>query len=318
MTLVERLSRVVPRWGRAALLLLAVAGLAAWSLGLRAGEPAKKPDPRKMAAKPLTLEELLKKARAGDKYQMLLRQLKVPRDQETYSAFRDFGYRDRKEYAGFKDLPAGHWVYAAPYWYIWRDLRGPVRPKRSWGPEQATGPPDAWPGAGDIVTAWASLSEDGQDEWLLLEYVRPVRPNAVLIYETYNPGAVNRVTAFKLDGEEVEVWKGKDPTPAGKPNGVSVIPIKVNFNTNRIKVYINSKDVAGWNEVDAVGLRDARGKIHWAAAAEASSTYAQVAMPAPVPDETDRRLDRLERDVRELKAELRELMELIKKRKKKK
>ncbi|MGH7149305.1 MAG: hypothetical protein ACREIU_01340, partial [Planctomycetota bacterium] len=36
--------------------------------------------------------------------------------------------------------------------------------KRPWGPEQATGEPDT-PGAGDHVSAWASLAPDGSGEW---------------------------------------------------------------------------------------------------------------------------------------------------------
>jgi beta-lactamase regulating signal transducer with metallopeptidase domain len=266
------------------------------------------------SAKPLTLEESLRKARADGKYEMLLRQIKVPADADKYGSFHDLGRRDQREYAGHQDLPAGHWVYVAPYWYIWRDLSAAPKPKRQWGPEQATGPPDTWPMSGDIPTAWASLTEDGQDEWLLLEYAEPVRPNAVLVYETFNPGAVNRVTVFKLDGEEVEVFKGKDPSPTDKPTGLSVIPIKVNFKINRIKLYINSKDVPGWNEVDAVGLREASGKVHWATAADASSTYAQlVAQPVPLPNATEQRLDKLEKEVRELKEMVKQLTELLKK-----
>jgi hypothetical protein len=41
--------------------------------------------------------------------------------------------------------------------------------KRAWGPEQATGEPDTFH-AGDIVTAWASLTPDSSPEWLPLEY----------------------------------------------------------------------------------------------------------------------------------------------------
>ncbi len=81
--------------------------------------------------------------------------------------------------------------------------------------------------AGDIVTAWASRTPDGQDEWLLMEYAEPVVPRAVVVHETYNPGALVRVSVYKLDGTEVEDWKGKDPTSTEEAKGVSVIPIKV-------------------------------------------------------------------------------------------
>ena len=226
-------------------------------------------------AKPLPLEEALQKARVEGKYGMLLRQIKVANDFDRYGNFRDVGSRNQSEYAGYQDLPAGHWVYVYPYWYIWRDLTRVQKVKRNWGPEQATGAPDTWPNQGDIATAWASKTPDGQQEWLLLEYDRPVVPKEVHIYETFNPGAVYRVTGFRLDGEEVELWKGQDPTAPGSGRGISKMPLKGKFKTNRLKVYIDSPAVQGWNEVDAVGLVDTDGKTQWATAAEASSTFAQ-------------------------------------------
>ena len=229
--------------------------------------------PATTTAAPAGLEEAFHKATVNGKYRMLLRQLKVEKDAETYQEFKDLGYRVMPEYAGFKDLPAGHWVYAAPYWYIWRDLTSVQRQKRSWGPEQAAGEPDTSM-AGDIVTAWASASQDGQEEWLMLEYQDFITPTAVLVYETYNPGALYRVTAFKPDGEEVELWKGTDPTTTDAGMGVSEIPVKAAFKTNRVKIYIDSPNVPGWNEIDAVGLRDKNKTMHWAVAAEASTTYA--------------------------------------------
>jgi hypothetical protein len=223
----------------------------------------------------LPLQESLEKARVDGKYAMLLRQVKVEKDAEQYGAFRDAGQKPAQaEYAGLKDLPAGYWVYVYPYWYIWRDQADKPIAKRNWGPEQATGPPDTT-GPGDIVTAWASQTPDGQDEWLMLEYAEAVLPTAVLVHETYNPGALVRVTAFKLDGEEVEVWKGKDPTEPGAGAGVSDVAIDTPFKTNRVRIYIDSKAVAGWNEIDAVGLRDSSGQTHWATSAAASSTYAE-------------------------------------------
>ncbi len=241
----------------------------------------------------LPLQESLEKARVDGKYAMLLAQIKVEADWKEYGAFRDRGQSPAQaEYHGCKDVPAGFWVYVYPYWYIWRDEAAKPSAKRAWGPEQATGSPDTQ-GPGDIVTAWASLTPDGQDEWLLLEYAEPVVPAAVLVHETYNPGALCRVTAFRLNGEEVEVWKGKDPTAPEAGVGVSEIAIDKPFKTNRVKLTIDSKAVPGWNEIDAVGLRDGAGKTHWATSAEASSTYAEqggafaggiaIAVPAPGP-----------------------------------
>jgi len=151
---------------------------------------------------------------------------------------------------------------------------GATESPRPWGPGQATGEPDT-PEAGDSRTAWASKTEDGQDEWLMLEYTEAVTPAAVKVYETFNPGALYKVSVFDPDGKEVEVWTGDDPTPRTEKKGVSEIKFTTEFKTKRVKLYLKSKDIPGWNEIDAVGLVDAEGHCHWATSATASSTYAK-------------------------------------------
>lgn len=261
------------------------------------------------APQPPTAEETLKKATADGKYRMLLAQIKAEKDQETVGEFKDAGFKNRKEFGDFKDLPAGHWVYSAPYWFIWRDKTRENKAKRNWGPEQVTGEPDTQM-AGDIVTAWASAGQDTGEEWLMLEYEDFITPTAILVHETYNPGALTRVVAYKADGEEVELWKGEDPTPANAGLGVSEVPVKANFKTNRIKIFLDSAGVAGWNEIDAVGIRDKAKKTYWAMACEASTTYAS-AFPAANP--TDLRIQSLEEEIRELRQELEALKKELKK-----
>ncbi|MCA9096596.1 MAG: hypothetical protein KDA68_24115, partial [Planctomycetaceae bacterium] len=155
---------------------------------------------------------------------------------------------------------------------------------RSWGPEQAVGKPNT-PQAGDISTAWASRSRDDQEEWLLCEYAAPVVAATILVHETYNPGALVRVTTFNEDDEEVELWSGVDPTPPTEKKGVSKIPVQQRQPIRKIKLYLDSPNVPGWNEIDAVGLEDRNGNTVWASHVEASSTYAadNIPLPEPVP-----------------------------------
>jgi len=153
-----------------------------------------------------------------------------------------------------------------------------------WAPLQAAGPPNTT-AAGDISTAWASRIPDGQMEWLELTYAETVSPRAVLVYETFNPGALVRVSVFNPDGKEVLVWTGQDPTPPGSHKGISAVSLKTDFKVQRVKIYIDAPAVQGWNEIDAVGLRDVHGKTQWATGVRASSTYARldllpVAQPA--------------------------------------
>ena len=227
------------------------------------------------------------------RYQTLLRKFDVPDDQKTYGDFCDFGHWTGGTYSGQTDLPPGYWVYLAPTWYIFKDdVSGQAgaspQVPRQWGPEQATGAPDTWPNSGDLTTAWASATPDGQREWLELTYKTPVRPAAVLVYETYNPGAVDRVTGYDGKGAEVELWSGADPTRAGSDKGISVIPVHPDFDLTRIRIYLDSPKVPGWNEIDAVGLLDATGTTHWADGATASSTYADSLNNSPIQLDSDR------------------------------
>jgi hypothetical protein len=147
-----------------------------------------------------------------------------------------------------------------------------THPNTGWDTSQATGPPNTT-GPGDITTAWASATPDGQQEWLILEYNSSVVPKAILVHETYNPGAVVKASHVPRWGKEQVLWEGTDPTPTSAGAGVSRLPVTTSVRTGRIKLYIDSPAVAGWNEIDAVGLEFGNGQVIWAETAAASSSY---------------------------------------------
>lgn len=144
--------------------------------------------------------------------------------------------------------------------------------RRSWGPEQAAGEPDTFQ-AGDIPTAWASLEQDGGEEWLKLDYETAVDIAEVRVRETHNPGAISKVTAFLANGTEVTLWEGVEP-PAGAPVEMS-FQVPASVNAKSVKVYLDTTRVPGWNEIDAVELIGRDGSRQWAKQANASSTYAE-------------------------------------------
>lgn len=157
--------------------------------------------------------------------------------------------------------------------------------KRAWGPEQAAGAPDTH-GQGDIQTAWASATPDGQPEWLSLRWSSPIEATGVSVYQTYNPGAISRISVALGDGTEETVWTADAPPPG--PGGASAASILVARlsgpkRIDRVKVYIDSGRVPGWNEIDAVCLTDTQGKSHGADDVTASSTYADRSGPGALP-----------------------------------
>ncbi len=144
---------------------------------------------------------------------------------------------------------------------------------RPWGPEQACGAPDT-PEAGDHPAAWASRTEDGQDEWLEVEYPSEIVPTAMRVFESFHPGALRAIHALDAGGNEHELWRGVDPTPPSAKKGASLIPLAAAPATRRLRLELASSEVRGWNEIDAVGVHDASGALHWAVAARASTTFA--------------------------------------------
>jgi hypothetical protein len=222
-------------------------------------------------------------ARDGGRFGMLLRQFRA--DEPALPEHHEAGRRDAMAvYQGTRDIPAGNWVWSRPYWFVFRDAGAAPQP-RSWGPEAACGAPDV-PQPGDHVSAWATDAEDKKDEWLLLEYAAPVRVTSVEVHETFNPGAVAAIAILTPQGDEIELWRNREVKPADEKGRIMQIDLPVGFEVERIKLHLASDTVPGWNEIDAVGLRDDKGKTHWASRAGASSTYAdtaqQQARPAPV------------------------------------
>jgi hypothetical protein len=182
----------------------------------------------------------------------------------------------------------------------------PQEADRPWGPEQALGEPNV-PQASDDGRAWASLSPDGQNEWLELRYNTPVSASQVAIYESYNPGAVSAVTVTDVQGNNYLLFSGPDPS-RGFDMAVLVVDLPRPITIVSVRIELASKDVPGWNEIDAVGLVDATsGRFAWADAARASSTFAEPAAPGLVQTtitDEESELVRLRREVEDLRRKL--------------
>lgn len=152
----------------------------------------------------------------------------------------------------------------------------------SWSHRQACGPPDT-PTAGDQVTAWAPSTPDGDVEWLEVDFARAVVPSQVRVVQTYNPGGVCKVEVYDPQGVLSTAWEGQDPTPPGSGMGTSDVPLKVTFPVRTVRIWIDSPNVPGWNEIDAVGLVGPTGDVQWAVRSRASSFYGQSSLSAAAP-----------------------------------
>lgn len=142
----------------------------------------------------------------------------------------------------------------------------------SWSPGQAAGPPNTEQ-HGDYATAWASQSPDAGPEWLQLKYGRSVEISEINIHESYNPGALAKVSAVMPDGSQKVLWQGtEDPEDGIIERAVKVPP---GIRSDQIRIELDTSRVPGWNEIDAVELVGTDGTRQWAAESTASSYYGQ-------------------------------------------
>tara|TARA_R110002049_G_scaffold72490_6_gene187349 strand:- start:25658 stop:26332 length:675 start_codon:yes stop_codon:yes gene_type:complete len=142
----------------------------------------------------------------------------------------------------------------------------------SWSIDQILGRPNT-PTAGDHATAWTTRIQDAGVQWFIVEFPVAVDAAKIEIVETYNPGAVSKVCSVSMSGDETEIWQGKDPVKPVAGMGRSIIVPDKKVRTRRIKVYLKTQSVPGWNEIDAVALHGTDGKIQWATNAWASDSY---------------------------------------------
>jgi hypothetical protein len=119
---------------------------------------------------------------------------------------------------------------------------------------QATGPSDT-PSAGDYSTAWASQDPDAGVETLELTYAVPVRPTAIAIYESYNPGAITTIEAFDSENNEWVVLYEGEAGPVEEAYRIFMPELTpVSFTTDQIRLTLDTSLVPSWNEIDAVQL----------------------------------------------------------------
>ena len=92
-----------------------------------------------------------------------------------------------------------------------------------------------------------------------MEFDNPVYINAIHIYETYNSGAVYRISALNKPSSWIDIWTGT-PTRISSSRIFKPQVQSTSFATNVIKLYLNCTISQSWAEIDAVKLIGEPGK----------------------------------------------------------
>lgn len=167
--------------------------------------------------------------------------LKVVNEKKEYEANLDVNYlKDGK----------GQWAVKAEASSTYAPTNDS---KASWSPVQMTGVPNVST-YGDNGNAWASKEQDKDMEWVKLTFEKEVFATEVRIKESFNPGAIVKIELVDSKNKSYVVFEGTASEKEKKMQYCLATFEKTKYKTKIVKITIDSKVVAGWNEIDAVQL----------------------------------------------------------------
>lgn len=119
-------------------------------------------------------------------------------------------------------------------------------------PTQATGAPNVVSCAQDGQKAWASAGS-GLD-WLELQYLTPVRPSEIRIYEVFAPGSIVKVEVKDVSGAYHLVY-----TATPQAQGICLRTLSIPITTftepvTAVRLTLDQRVLEWWNGIDAVRL----------------------------------------------------------------
>ncbi len=132
----------------------------------------------------------------------------------------------------------------------------------SWSANRILGKENVYPNYGDYSNAWASQSADGTREYLVVGFDTLQTVKTVEIYETWNPGAVDSLFIRNADTQKwVKIYSKPARTDLPEESRIMTIyPKESTFLVDALRIAINSPEVQGWNEIDAVAISGQRKK----------------------------------------------------------
>ena len=125
---------------------------------------------------------------------------------------------------------------------------------KSWSAGKVLGEPDTYPKYGDFSSTWAPSDRNSGNEFLEVSFSKIVEAIGFRIYETYNPGSIERVLARDEDGTLHTLWEGKPEVKESTARIFEFSFAKTGYRVASLRIELDTSVVSGWNELDAIAL----------------------------------------------------------------
>lgn len=135
--------------------------------------------------------------------------------------------------------------------------------RNRYGAKQVLGAPNKIPAFGESAVAWAPAEMDNpRGEFIHVSFEKPMRINRVLVGQSFNPGAVSKVTIFFTNGGKEVVFE-KEIEPAVN-NGYLMqnftFPLTAS-EVDEVRIDLQTRPIAGMNQIDCIGIANSEEKI---------------------------------------------------------
>lgn len=134
---------------------------------------------------------------------------------------------------------------------------------RQYRAKQALGIPNKLPAFGDSKCAWSpSKQGNANAEWIKVGFSNPMQIRQVAIAENYNSGAITHIYVYDEAGQEHLLYRNINVAPLSVNGRIFHFFVKKTaYKVKSVKVTLNTAQVPGFNQIDAIAISDSNDPI---------------------------------------------------------
>lgn len=130
--------------------------------------------------------------------------------------------------------------------------------------KQILGKPNVLPAIWQSPCAWSpARPESRQDEWIKVGFEKAIFVKQIAIAENFGAGAISAIILYDLEDKGHLVYKNQLTQPASTQGRMLNIFLKhkTTYKVKAVKIKLNTIDVGGWNNIDAIGISESKTPI---------------------------------------------------------
>jgi len=127
--------------------------------------------------------------------------------------------------------------------------------------QEVLGTPNVLPIGGESNMAWTVKTKNGKEAsgtaFIRVSFKNPSRISQVAIAQSYNPGAITKVTLYGPEKEELKVYEAPPKAQGVKGKMMNIFLDKpTEFYVREVEVQLDPVAVPGENQIDAIGIAE--------------------------------------------------------------